>query len=237
MPTIVNEDNKTLIQKYRSGDRCAFDLLIQNNMGLVKNTVKRFLNRGTDYDDLVQIGCIGLIKAINAFKPELGFEFSTYAFSMIAGELKRHFRDDGIIRVSRNIKKFGAVILNIKNDYVKSNGEEPTMTYLAGQCGITVEDVAFYLGAMSPTESSNTAEDENKTLEEKTGTDNIFEFIERYSLKQALSELSAEEQLIIYFRYNLSLTQNETAKRMGTNQVKISREEKKIIEKLRIKLL
>ena len=234
---MINELNNTaLIIKYKDGDRQAFDVLINNNMGLVKSTVKRFIGRGTDYEDLIQIGSIGLIKAVNAFNPDLGYEFSTYAFSMITGELRRHFRDDGIIKVSRSIKQYCAKMLKYKEEYILETGKEPSISYLAQKCGISDDEAILYIGALNPVQSTNSADENELTFEEKTGFDNIAEFIDKYALEQAVKELSKQEKLILYFRYNLSLTQNETAKRMGMNQVKISRTEKKIMEKLRLKL-
>lgn len=235
----MNEErnNTALIIKYREGDNDAFEQLISQNMGLVKSTVRHFINRGTDYEDLLQIGSLGLIKAAHAFDPELGFEFSTYAFSMISGEIKRHFRDDGIIRISRNIRKYCAQMLKYKEEYIKNTGIEPPISFLAEKCGISNEEAIFYLGALNPVESMNTADDDEMTIEEKTGNDNVSEFIERYALKQAVSELTNEEKLILHLRYDLSMTQSDTAKRLKTNQVKISRTEKRIMEKLRSKLI
>ena len=229
-------NNELLLDKYKKGDLQAFDTLIDQNMGLVKSTVKHFTGRGTDYDDLVQIGSIGLIKAANAFDSGLGYKFSTYAFSMITGELRRHFRDDGIIKVSRSIKQYCAKMLRYKEEYISETGKEPSISYLAQKCGISEEDAILYIGAMTPVESMNTANDNELSTEEKTGFDNISEFIDKFALEQAIGELSKQEQLILHFRYNLSLTQSDTAKRMRLNQVKISRVEKRIMEKLRFKL-
>lgn len=230
---MIPGNNTELAVRYRSGDEAAFDKLVLDNMGLVRSTVKRFLNRGTEYDDLLQIGSVGLIKAARSFDPDLGYEFSTYAFSMIMGELRRHFRDDGLIKISRNIKKYCAQMMKIKEEYLSKSGTEPPVSYLAEKCGIDIDEAVLYLGALCPIESMNTADDGERSIEEKRGTDNIEEFIERYSLEQAIKELPQEERLIITLRYNLSLTQSETAKRLGITQVKVSRTEKRILEKLR----
>lgn len=232
-----NRNNTSLIIKYKSGDNSAFDELIKSNMGLVISTARRFMNRGTEYDDLVQIGSIGLIKAANAFDPELGYEFSTYAFSMITGEIRRHLRDDGLIKVSRSVKKRCAELLKIREDYFHEFDAEPPLSYLAEKCGISKEEAIFCLGAMSPVESMNTTDEGNVPLENKTGTDNIGEFIENFSLSQALDKLSDQERLIIHLRYDLALTQCDVASRLGFSQVKISRMEKKIIDKLRKTLI
>ncbi|MBR3994509.1 MAG: sigma-70 family RNA polymerase sigma factor [Clostridia bacterium] len=232
-----NRNNTALIKQYKSGDNSAFDELINANMGLVISTARRFMNRGTEYEDLVQIGSIGLIKAANSFDPELGYEFSTYAFSMITGEIRRHLRDDGLIRVSRSIKKKCAELLKIREEYLFEFNIEPTISYLSERCGISKEEAVICLGAMSPIESMNSSENGEMPLENKTGTDNIGEFIEKFSLTQALDKLSDEERLIIHLRYDLSMTQCDVATRLGASQVKISRMEKKIIEKLRKTLI
>lgn len=226
-------NNTELALRYQDGDEKAFDKLVLDNMGLVHSTVKHFVNRGTDYDDLVQIGSLGLIKAAKSYDPCRGFEFSTYAFSMISGELKRHFRDDGLIKISRNIKKNCAYMLRMREEYISEHGSEPSVSYLAEKCGIEKEEAVFCLGAMTPIESTNTASDGKKSIEEIGGTDNIEQFIEKYSLHQAISMLSETERKIISLRFERSMTQNETAKILGMNQVKISRTEKKILEKLR----
>lgn len=230
-------NNSTLIRKYKNGDVGAYDELINSNLGLVKSTVRRFLNRGTEYDDLVQIGTIGLIKAAQAFNPELGFNFSTYAFSMITGELRRHFRDDGMIKVSRSIKQYCAEMLKIKEQYTIEYGKEPPISYVAEKCGLSCEEAIFYLGALTPIESLNTSDDDELSPEEKIGTDNVSEFIEKFALKQAIDKLDPDERVIIHLRYSHSFTQNEVAARLGVTQVKISRMEKKIMGKLREALL
>lgn len=229
-------ENTALILRYRSGDDNALDELVSGNMGLVKSAVRRYIGKGTEYDDLIQIGLLGLIKAAKAFDTELGYEFSTYAFTMITGELKRHFRDDGIIKVSRSIKQYCAMMLKLKEEFVLKNGQEPAVSYLAQMCGISVEDAIFYLGALSPVESLNGGCDDENPLENRIGNDDISEFIERYALREAVSSLDSEERLILHLRYDLSYTQSMTAKRLGITQVKVSRSEKKIMDKLRQKL-
>ena len=228
--------NTELILRYRCGDSEALERLVENNMGLVKSAVRRYLGKGTEYDDLIQIGSLGLIKAVGAFDTELGFEFSTYAFTMIVGELRRHFRDDGIIKVSRSIRHYCATMLKIKEEFVLRNGYEPPISYLAEMCGISVEDAVFYLGALSPVESLSGDNEEENPLENRIGNDDISEFIERYALREAVDSLDAEERLILHLRYDLSYTQSMTAKRLGITQVKVSRSEKKIMEKLRQRL-
>lgn len=229
--------NSVLLERYRNGDTEAFDQLIMNNMGLVRSSAKRFMGRGTDIDDLIQIGSVGLIKAANAFDPSLGYEFSTYAFSMIVGELRRHFRDDGMLKISRTVKAVCAKILKLREEYFVIHGEEPSMSYLAECCGIPDDEVFYYIGALSPVGSLNNACDDERKIEDIIGFDFMEEFTEKYALKEAVACLEKEERILIHLRYDLCLTQQETAKRLGITQVKVSRTEKKIMEKLRKSLL
>lgn len=228
--------NRVLIEQYRSGDTAAFEELIESNMGLVKSAARRFVGRGTELEDLIQIGAVGLIKAAHAFEPKLEFEFSTYAFSMIVGEIRRFLRDDGPIKISRTIKKNCAVILGEKERYVEEFGNEPSISILAERCGMTVEDAVLCVGALSPVLSFNAAsdgEEDELSPEQRIGNDDIGEYIERLALKQALESLDADERTIIELRYCALMTQSMVARRLNTTQVHISRREKKILEKLR----
>lgn len=232
----VKTKNKELIRKYHDGESDAFDRLIIENLGLVKSAVKRFIGRGTEPEDLVQIGTIGLIKAAKAFRPELGYEFSTYAFTMIIGEIRRFLRDDGLIKVSRSTKKMCAELLSKKEKYIAQHGLEPKISELSEMCGISVEEAVFCLGAMTPIASlSSTDSDDNSdfTLQDRIGVDYISEYEEKFALREALKLLSPEERTLIELRYVASLTQCEVAKRLNTTQVRISRTEKKILAKLR----
>lgn len=232
----VKTKNKELIQKYRDGETEAFEQLIVGNLGLVKSAAQRFIGRGTEAEDLIQIGAIGLIKAAKAYRPELGCEFSTYAFTMIVGEIRRFLRDDGLIKVSRSTKKMCAELLSKKEKYIARFGNEPKISELSEMCGISVEEAVFCLGAMTPVVSLNgTDSDETPdfTLQDKIGIDYISEYDEKFALKEALGKLSQEERTLIELRYVASLTQCEVAKRLNTTQVKISRTEKKILTKLR----
>ncbi len=232
----VKTKNKELIQKYHNGENEAFDELIESNLGLVKSAVQRFIGRGTEPEDLIQIGTIGLIKAAKAFNPELGYEFSTYAFTMIVGEIRRFLRDDGLIKISRSTKKMCAELLSKKEKYIAEFGVEPKLSVLSEMCGISVEEAVFCLGAMTPVVSLSTSDSEENsdfTLQDRIGIDYISEYEEKFALKEAIKHLSADERTLIELRYGASLTQCEVAKRLNTSQVKISRTEKKILNKLR----
>lgn len=230
------QQNRELIIRYRDGDEKAFEELVDANMGLVKSAARRFTGRGTELEDLIQIGAVGLIKAAKAYDLSLEFEFSTYAFSMIVGEIRRFLRDDGPIRISRTIKKNCAIILSEKQKYVEEYGSEPSIGALAEKCKMSTEDVVLCLGALSPVLSFNgysDGDEDNLSFEQRVGNDDIGEYIDRLALEQALETLEDEERMIIELRYRASMTQSMVAQRLNTTQVRISRTEKKILEKLR----
>lgn len=229
-------DNRTLLERFHNGDETALEELTESNMGLVKSAAKRFIGRGTDYEDLVQIGSIGLIKAARSFDLSLEYQFSTYAFTMIIGEIRRFLRDDGIIKISRTIKKNCALLLAEKEKYVERFGREPSISELADICGLEKEDAVICIGALNPVISFNGYADEideGLTPEDRTGTDEISDFTEKLALREALDCLDENERIIIELRYISGLTQQSVAERLNTTQVRISRTEKKILEKLR----
>ena len=200
--------------------------------------MKRFLNRGHEAEDLFQVGCIGLIKAIDKFDMSYNVQFSTYAVPMITGEIKRFIRDDGIIKVSRSIKELGIKVRGIRESFCKKNGREPTVTEIADAAQATVEDVVMALDAYSVPESLNAESNSERPLEERIcGTHNSEEeILDNISLKAALSTLKPRERQIIVMRYFMDKTQAETAKRLGISQVQVSRLEKKVLLKMREEL-
>ena len=134
-----SEDNLSLIAKAQSGDRAAMDQLISQNMGLVKNIARRFIGRNTEYEDLVQIGTIGMLKAARSFDAGFGTVFSTYAVPLIIGEIRRFLRDDGIIKVSRDIRKKGTAIMKAKEEFIGTHQREPKLSELSEICGMPAE--------------------------------------------------------------------------------------------------
>ncbi len=230
-------DNLQLLIQYQNGNAEALEKLYDNNMGLVRSIAKRFMGRGTDFEDLVQIGSVGLIKAANAFNCELGYEFSTYAFSMINGEIRRFLRDDGIVKVSRDTKQRAANILREREKYISEYGCEPRLCKLAQICNITTEEAVFCLGASEPVLSMNIAyEDSPFSVESMLGYDDMQNKCEVIFLREAIKNLSPLEKQIISYRYFSGLTQSETAKILGVTQVKVSRYENKAIISLRNQL-
>lgn len=235
----ARERNLALAVRAKRGDERAFDELIESNLGLVRNAARRFLGRGTEYEDLVQIGTIGLIKAARAFKPEAGFAFSTYAFTMVVGEIRRFLRDDGIVKVSRRTKKIGSELLHERETYMAAFGKEPSLSLLAQMCGVTTEEAVFCLEAMNPViPLSHGGKDDgyDAAPEDTVGEDNIEDAVEKLALREAFGHLSDEEKTIIELRYLAGMTQAQVAQRLHTTQVRISRHEKKILEKLRREL-
>lgn len=236
-----NEDNLSLIRMAQGGDRDAMERLICQNMGLVKTIARRFLGRGVEYEDLTQIGTIGMLKAAKSFDTTFGTMFSTYAVPLIIGEIRRFLRDDGMIKVSRDVRKKGSVIMKIKEEFVREHQREPKVSELSALCGMSAEEIVYALDAVCPIYSlqeSVGGDEDGTTLEALTPSDENE--IERLTAKMALSEaigkLDEQSRKIIYLRYYRDLSQQQTAEILGITQVKVSREEKKIFAFLRKEL-
>ena len=180
-----------------------------------------------------------MIKAIRGFDENFGTAFSTYAVHTITGEIRRFLRDDGLIKVSREIKRRGYVLLKASEDFSAKHGREPKISELCEICDMPYEDVVTSLSAMNPAISlqEKVGENDSATLEEFIGTDPVSEITDKLALSCAFRHLLPEEQNLLYLRYYKGLTQAESAKRLGLTQVKVSRREKKIIEKLREELV
>ncbi|MEG2003222.1 MAG: sigma-70 family RNA polymerase sigma factor [Clostridia bacterium] len=229
---MYDTQNALLIPLAQSGDKEAFDKMVLCNIGLVKSIVIRFRDRGVEFDDLIQIGTIGLIKAVKNFNSSIGTQFSTYAVPMIIGEIKKFLRDDGIIKISRELKRQSHEIQHKRDEYIKENGFEPTISELAHLCGMEEESAIRALEATTPLLSFSSAIGET-TLENIVGTDNISELAESISLRQAIEKLCETDKKIIYLRYFRGLSQGDVGKNVGMTQVMVSRREKKIIEFLK----
>ncbi len=234
-----NTRNIELVKLAQKGDSKALEMLISENGGLIKAIAMRFQGRGQEMDDLLQIGTIGMMKAVNRFDCSFGTAFSTYAVHMVTGELKRFLRDDGLIKISRDIKHRGYILFRAAEEFAAKHGREPKISELCMICSMDKEDVVTALEAMAPTVSlqESRGDDDSPTFEELIGVDNSEEITDKLALSEALKKLPDEEQKLIYLRYFRGLTQSESAKRLGLSQVKVSRREKKIIEKLRKELI
>lgn len=238
-----NENFDTLIKQAQEGDLCAREKIISENTGLVHSVVKRFSGRGTELEDLFQIGCIGLIKAIDKFDTSYNVKFSTYAVPMILGEIKRFLRDDGIIKVSRSLKEMSAKAMGIKEAITKEKGSEPTVWEIAERMGVTPEELSCALDASRRPESIFSAGEnekgDKKELIEKLESPVNFEsqVINKIMLDDILKTFSERDKKVINLRYFRQKTQTETAKVLGISQVQVSRIEKKILCDMREKIL
>ena len=224
-----------LIAKSQSGDQDAAQALVEENSGLIWSVAKRFMGRGTEPDDLYQLGCLGFIKAVDGFDLQYGTQFSTYAVPKIAGEIRRFLRDDGAIKVSRTLKEQATAIKSTRNRLTNALGREPTIQEISRQTGLTPEEIALAETATAGTESiQRETGDEGFSLENVlTDTESEERMVERIALKQALDRLPEREAMVIRLRYYHSLTQERIAKVLQVSQVQVSRIEKKAIEKLR----
>lgn len=224
-----------LILRCQAGDQDAKDQIVSENAGLIWSVVKRFLGRGTDAEDLYQLGCLGFIKAIDGFDLQFGTQFSTYAVPKIAGEIRRFLRDDGSVKVSRTIKERAALIRTVRNQLLLSKGSEPSLSEITEQTGFTAEEIAEADTATSVVESiqQQTGEDGFSLENILSNTESEEVLLERISLRQAIGRLPEREGLVIKLRYFHGLTQDRVAKVLQVSQVQVSRIEKKALTMLR----
>ncbi len=202
--------------------------LVLENTPLVKSIAKRFLDRGTDFDDLVQIGMIGLIKAIRGFDESFDTALTTYAVPLIYGEIKRYLRDDGIIKVNRETKRNAANIRRFAEEYEKINGVSPGIKETAAALEISEEDAVFALNSSLPVSPLMLEGEDGEDFELPLGVDDTDKNLERIAMTEAIGKLSEEDRKLITLRFFRDLTQQQTAKILGMTQVKVSRREKKI---------
>jgi RNA polymerase sporulation-specific sigma factor len=236
------EDNSRLIALAKTGDQDSMNLVIEMNLPLVASISKKFLNRGYDYEDIFQIGSIGLVKAINNFDDKFNVKFSTYAVPMIIGEIKRFIRDDGIIKVSRNVKSLARKLHFDKELLTKKLDRDPTIEELSEFSGIEKEEIIYAI------ESSASMQYLYDTIHQDDGApvlliDKLSEkgeddtdMINRIALKEALRSLDSKSRQIIMLRYFKDKTQVQVAKLLGISQVQVSRIEKKVLVLMKEKL-
>lgn len=233
------EHTLALIGRAHQGDKEARDTLFEENVGLVYSVAKRFLGRGVEMEDLFQIGSIGLLKAVDKFDMAYEVKFSTYAVPMIAGEIKRFLRDDGILKVSRSLKENHYKIYQSREILERSLGREPTLAELSAEMGLPMEELVMTL------ESGIEVESLYKTIYQGEGTeislmDRLPEkenqqemMLNRIFLEEMLNTLEPKERQLICMRYFQDMTQTEIAGELGVSQVQVSRMEKRILERLR----
>lgn len=227
-----------LIARAQDGDRSASETLVTENAGLIWSIAKRFLGRGTEAEDLYQLGCLGFLKAVEGFDTEYGTQFSTYAVPKISGEIRRFLRDDGAIKVSRSIKERSVIIRQTRSRLSSALGREPSLQELSEQTHFTPEEIAEAEAATREVESIHRASgEEGFTLEAiLSDTESEERMLEKIALRQAISELPEREKTVISLRYFHGLTQDRVAKVLGVSQVQVSRIEKKAIGILREKI-
>lgn len=233
---ISHEETMLLIAQAQNGNEEACSELIVQNTPLLKSIVKRYLGKHVEYDDLLQIAGIGLLKAIKNFSTQFNVKFSTYAVPMILGEIKRYMRDGGYMKVSRSVKSLSTKIMRFVEEKLKAGEEEPTIEEIAQHFEMDPSEIVFAMDATRlPVSLYETASDKNgkqTELIDKISTDVDKKMIENVVLKDMLAKLAPREQKIVILRYFRDLTQGEIAQKMGVSQVQISRMECKIIKKL-----
>ncbi|MBO4570284.1 MAG: SigB/SigF/SigG family RNA polymerase sigma factor [Clostridia bacterium] len=238
---LSQEETAFLLKQAKQGDKDAKDKLISGNFPLIKSVLKRYQFKGVSYEDLYQLGCVGFLKAINNFDESFGVKFSTYAVPMIAGEIKRFLRDDGMIKVSRAIKSLSAKIRNYLEEYKINHDESPTIEELAEKFEADPEDVVLALDSQKETvslyEKTDDKSETSPNLIDKIITiDNNESILDNLLLKNEIAKLDERDKKIILLRYFRGKTQSEVALSLGVSQVQVSRIEAKIIENLRKKL-
>ena len=222
----------------RRGDREAAGRLIEENGGLIWSVARRYFGRGVEAEDLYQLGCVGLLKAIEGFDREYGTCFSTYAVPKIAGEIRRFLRDDGIVKVSRSVKEQAAKIQGARQILEQRQGREPSLSELAEATGLDPEEIAFALAATGPAESIQRSSGEDGFSLELVLGDYEAEdrMLEQVNLRALVEQLPDRERKVIALRYYHGLTQQSCAKVLGVSQVQISRLERRAMEALRSRL-
>ena len=226
---------QALLSQAQTGDPSARERLLQENAGLIWSIVRRFYGRGTEPEDLYQLGCLGFLKAIDGYDPAYGTQFSTYAVPKIAGEIRRFLRDDGAIKVSRTIKEQAAQLRNLRNQLTLELGREPHLSEIAQASGLTVQEIAVIDTAMLPADSlQRPAGEAGCSLEQLLPGEAIEEkIIESVALGDAISQLEPRQQAVIRMRYFRGMTQDKTAAVMGVSQVQVSRLERRALGRLK----
>ena len=233
------EHTLALIEKAHGGDKEARETLVEENMGLVYTIVRRFAGRGHEMEDLIQIGSIGLIKAIDKFNSAFDVKFSTYAVPMIAGEIKRFLRDDGMIKVSRSLKETAGKAYMVKEALEKKYGREPSLEEISEEIGASREDIVLAMESAAEVESLHKTiyQGDGNAISlmdklEEQGNPNE-ELLNHMVLNDVIQTLHEEERMLIRLRYFEDKTQMEVARALGMSQVQVSRYEKKILKKKR----
>lgn len=235
------DEQSALLLRAKNNDEFAKEKLIVDNSPLIKSVIKRYLNKGVEYDDLYQLGCLGFVKAISNFDSSFNVKFSTYAVPMIAGEIKRYLRDNGIIKVSRNTKMQNIQIQKYIQEYNGEYMHVPTIDEIALHFNMDVSDVVFAMdSSMCPLSlNSVVGDDEGKEqymIEKVDSGQNVENELDKVELYNAIKDLPKRDKAIIVYRYFRDMTQKEVASMLGVSQVQVSRLESKILSKLKEKI-
>ncbi len=235
------DENMELIQRAKNGDNDAKNKLIENNSPLVKSIVRRYKNKGVEYDDLFQLGCVGMTKAINNFDTKYNVKFSTYAVPMIAGEIKRFLRDDGSVKVSRSIKGQCYKISRYISDVQSKENRTPQVKEIAEKFCIDENELMFIMESNKMPLSIYERLDKNESagmliMDRIASLDNQEELIDKMTLKDVIMGLDVSDRKLIMLRFFRDKTQSEVAKMMNVSQVQVSRIENRLLKKLRSKL-
>ena len=240
LPLLSNEEKEELFRRILKGDREAREQYIKGNLRLVLSVIQRFSGSRENVDDLFQIGCIGLIKAIDNFDITQNVRFSTYAVPMIAGEIRRFLRSEGMVKVSRPIRELAWKAYAVRERLERENGRDPTLAEIAGELDVTVEEIveAMESGAEVESLQKTIYQGENHDIslmdripEKENGQEKL---LNRIFLEELLGRLPAKERQLIYMRYFQDMTQAQIAGKLGISQVQVSRMEKKILRQMRM---
>ena len=239
LPLLSNKEQKELLVKIKNGDEEARNTFINGNLRLVLSVIQRFYGRGEKADDLFQVGCVGLIKAIDNFDINQDVQFSTYGVPMIIGEIKRYLRDNNSIRVSRSVRDWAYKTMQFKEKYTKEHGKEPTIDIIAKKLEIPKEEITYSLDAIqSPISLQEPVYSEGAEniyiMDQVKDTKNTDEsWIEDMTIKQIMKKLNDKEKMIINKRFFEDRTQMEVADEIGISQAQVSRLEKNAIEHIK----
>ena len=239
LPLLKNEEKEALFERIKEGDLEARELYIKGNLRLVLSVIRRFGSSSENADDLFQIGCIGLMKAIDHFDPTLNVKFSTYAVPMIIGEIRRYLRDNNSIRVSRSLRDTAYKAIYARDGYVKKNLKEPTIMEIAEEIGIPKEEIVYAMDAIQTpmslydpvyTEGGDTLYVMDQISDQKNKEDH---WLENLSLREAMNRLNQREKHIIEMRFYEGRTQMEVADEIGISQAQVSRLEKNALKTMK----
>lgn len=239
LPLLSKEEKEELLKKIKNGDEEAREEFINGNLRLVLSVIQRFYGRGESADDLFQVGCVGLIKAIDNFDLEQNVQFSTYAVPMIIGEVRRYLRDNNSIRVSRSVRDLAYKAMQYKERYTKTHGKEPTIEEIAKELGVEKEDVAFSFDAIQDPISLqepvyNDGSENIYVMDQVKDSKNTDElWAESMTIAQAMKKLNDKEKIVVTKRFFDGRTQMEVAEEIGISQAQISRLEKSAINHIK----